>query len=113
MRCLRLKKGAVHNFLAIVGICSWSQEDIFSKEPVRRMIIAMSTNQSYLGTNRTNQFHYQKFNLNEIVIYRNTSISDQRVYFNTLGALDFFDKVGHGIPLADYPNHFIYAFDLT
>ena len=48
-------------FLATAGIRSWSQEDIFSKEPVQRMIIAMSTNQSYLGTNRTNPFHYQKF----------------------------------------------------
>ena len=109
-------------FLATAGIRSWSQEDIFSKEPVRRMIIAMSTNQSYLGTNRTNPFHYQKFNLNEIVIYRNglpvvgtpiSTTSDQRVYFNTLEALDFLDKGGHGILLADYPNHFILAFDLT
>ena len=109
-------------FLALDGIRSWSQEDIFSKEPVRRMIIAMSTNQSYLGTNRTNPFHYQKFNLNEIVIYRNgllvvgtpiSTTSDKRVYFNTLEALDFLDKGDHGIPLADYPNHFILAFDLT
>ena len=56
------------------------------------------------------------------MIYRNglpvvgTPISttpDQRDYFNTLGTLDFLDKGGHGIPLADYPNHFILAFDLT
>ena len=101
---------------------AWSQEDKFSKEPVRRMIIAMSTNQSYLGTNRTNPLPYQKFNLNEIVICRNelrvvgtplSTTSDQRVYFNTLEALDFLDKSGHCIPLADYPNHFILAFDLT
>ena len=31
-------------FLATTGIRSWSHEDIFSKEPVRRMIIAMATN---------------------------------------------------------------------
>ena len=86
------------------------------------MIIAMSTNQSYLGTNRTKPFHYQIFNLNKIVIYRNglpvvgtpiSTTSDQRVYFNTLEALDFLDKGGHGIHLADYPNHFILSFDLT
>ena len=56
------------------------------------------------------------------MIYRNrlpvvgtpiSTTSDQRVYFNTLEALDFLDKGGHGIPLADYPNHFILAFDLT
>ena len=82
----------------------------------------MSTNQSYLWTNGTNPLHHQKFNLNEIAIYRNgqpvvgTSISttsDQRVYFNTLKALVFLDKGGHGFPLANYPNHIILAFDLT
>ena len=86
------------------------------------MIIAMSTNQSYLGTNRINPFHYQKFNLNEIVIYRNgfpvvgtpiSTTSDQRIYFNTLEALDFLDKGFHGIPPANYSNHFILAFGLT
>ena len=55
-------------FLATTGIRNWSQEDIFSKEPVRRMVIAMATKQAYLGTNRTNPFHYQKFNLSQIVV---------------------------------------------
>ena len=109
-------------FLATAGNRSWSQEDIFSKEPVRRLIIALSTNPSYLGTNRTNPFHCQKFNLKEIVVYRNglsvvgtliSTTSDQRVSFNTLEALDFLDKGGHCISLADYPNQFILAFDLT
>ena len=50
-------------FLATTGIRSWSHEDIFSKKPVRRMIVAMATNQAYIGTNCTNHFHYQKFNL--------------------------------------------------
>ena len=59
------------NFLATTGVRSWSHEKVFSKEPVRRKIIAMATNQAYLGTNRTNLFHYQKFNLSQIVVYRN------------------------------------------
>ena len=109
-------------FLATTGIRSWSHEGIFSKEPVRRMIIAMATNQAYLGTNRTNPFHYQKFNLSYIVVYRNgqpivgTPVSttfNHRFYFNTLEALDFLDKGGHGIILENYPNHFILAFELT
>ena len=109
-------------FLATTGIRSWSHEDIFSKEPVRRMVIAMATNQAYLGTNRTNPFHYQKFNLSQIVVYRNgqpivgTPVSttfNHRIYFNTLEALDFLDKGAHGITLDNYPNHFILAFDLT
>ena len=105
-------------FLATTGIRCWSHEDIFSKEPVRRM----ATNQAYLGTNRTNPFHYQKFNLSQIVVYRNgqhivgTPVSitfNHRIYFKTLEALDFLDKGGHSMTLENYPNHFILAFDLT
>ena len=82
----------------------------------------MATIQSYLGTNRTNPFHYQKFNLSQIVVYRNgqpivgTPVSttfNHRIYFNTLEALDFLDKSVQGITLDNYPNHFIMAFDLT
>ena len=82
----------------------------------------MATNQAYLGTNRTNPFHYQKLNLSQIVVYRNgqsivgTPVSttfNHRTYFNTLEALDILDKGGHGITLDNYPNHFILAFDLT
>ena len=38
---------------------------------------------------------------------------NHRIYFNTLEALDFLDKGGHGITLDNYPNYFILAFDLT
>ena len=109
-------------FLAPTGKKSWSHEDNFSKERVRCMIIAMATNQAYLRINRTNPFHYQKFNLSQFVVYRNgqpidgTSDSttlNHHIYFNTLEALNFLDKVGHGIPLDDYTNHLILAFDLT
>ena len=109
-------------FSATTGIRSWSHEDIFSKEPLRRMVIAMATNQAYLRTNRTNPFHYQKFNLSQIVVYRNgqpitgTPVSttfNHRIYFKILEALDFLEKVGHGITLDNYPNHFILAFDST
>ena len=82
----------------------------------------MATNQAYLGTNRTNPFHYQKFNLSQIVVYRNgqpivgspvSTTFNHRIYFNSLEALDFLDKGGHGITLDNYPNHFILAFGLT
>ena len=67
------------------------------------MIIAMARNQAYLGTNRTNPFHYQKFNLSQVVVYRNgqlivgtpvLTIYNDPIYFNTLGTLDFLTKVG-------------------
>ena len=56
-------------FLATTGVQSWRQEDVLPKEPVRRIILAMSSNTATLGTNRTNPFHYQKFQLNENIVY--------------------------------------------
>ena len=125
-----LKNPAIYNyievvpktFLATAGVQSWRQEDVFAKEPVRRMIVAMSINEAYLGTNRTNPFHYQKLGLNEIFVYRNNlpiagtpiSTSDnERIYYNTLEAFDFVLNTIHGISLANYDNHYIMAFDLT
>ena len=110
------------NFLATTGVQSWRQEDVFAKEPVRRMILAMSSNTAYLGTNRTNPFHYQKFQLNEIIVCRNglpiagtpvSTTDNKRIYYNTLEALDFVFNNSHGISLANYHNHYIMAFDLT
>ena len=107
------------NFLATTGIRSWSHEDIFSKEPVRRMIVAMATNQAYLGTNRTSSFHYQNFNLSQIVVYRKgqpivgTPVSTtfkHRIYFNTLQALDFLDKGGHDITHGQLSQSFYSSF---
>ena len=86
------------------------------------MIIAMTTNRAYLGTNRTTPFHYQKFGVSQIFIYRNglpivgtpiSTVSNQRLYFNTLETLDFLDKGGSAISLSDYRNHFIMTLDLT
>ena len=105
------------SFLASTVVQSWCQEDAFSKEPVRQMIIAMTTNQAYLGTNRTNPFRYRAFNFSEVTIYPNglpivgTLISTaqrKQIYYNTIEALDFLKKgTGHGIPAGDYDNHFL------
>ena len=81
----------------------------------------MSINEAYLGTNRTNPFHYQKFGLNEIIAHRNglpiagipISTSDKKNHYNTLEALDIVLNTSHGISPADYDNHYIMAFDLT
>ena len=86
------------------------------------MIIARAANQAYFGINCTNPFHYQKLNFSQIVVYRNcqpivgTPVSttfNHRTYFNTLEALDFPNKGGHGKTLDNYPNHLTLAFDLT
>ena len=109
-------------FLAKTAIRIWSLEDIFLKEPVRRMVIAMATIQAHIGTNLTNPFHCQNFNLSQIVVYRDgepivgTLVSKtfiHRIYFNTLEALDFLDKGWHGKIRDNYPNHCILSFDST
>ena len=93
----------------------------FAKEPIRRMILAMSSNTASLGTNRTNTFH-QKFQLNEIIVYRNgptiagttmSTTDKKRMYHNTLEALDFVFDNSLGICLDNYHYHYIMAFDLT
>ena len=108
-------------FLASTGQYGWKQEDIFAREPIRRMAICMTTNSAFVGHNRTNPFHYQKFDLNQISIYRNglpiadspiSTVNDKRLYFNTLSDLAYIDN-GHGINLEDYPHHFVMVFDLT
>ncbi|XP_075253281.1 uncharacterized protein F54H12.2-like [Convolutriloba macropyga] len=108
-------------FLATAGQQSWKQEDIFTKEPIRRLIVAMCRSDAFIGTNTLNPFSYQKFDLNEIIIYRNgfatagTPISttdNKRLYYNSMAALAYVEN-GHGISLSDFPNHYFMVFDLT
>ena len=75
-----------------------------------------------MGTNRTNPFHYQKFELNEITFYRNGSPiadcpaptpDDKRKNYNTLEALYFVFLNSHGVSLTNYQNHYFMDFDLT
>ena len=82
----------------------------------------MSSNTAYLGTNRANPFHYQKFQLNEIIVYGNrlpiagtpvTNTNNKRNYYNQIEALDFVFNDSHGISLANYHSHRFLAFDLT
>ena len=108
-------------FLAPDGILSWTQEDVFHKEPIRRFAIALCTNTNFNGTNNTNPFQYSKFGLRSITVYRNgmpvagtpiMTTDNKRLYFNTLAALAYEDS-GNAIPLTDFPNHYIMVFDLT
>ena len=108
-------------FLASTGLHSWKQEDIFAREPIRRLAICLNTNEAFLGNNMQNPFHFQKFDLEQIYICRNglpvadspiSTTDNKRLYFNTISDLAYIDN-GHGISLPDYPNHFIMVFDLT
>ena len=108
-------------FLATAEQQSWKQEDFFTKEPIRRLIIAMSASAAFVGINTENPFSYRKFGLIEITVYRNgfatagtpmSTRDDKRLYFNSMGALVFIEN-GHAISLADFPRHYILVFDLT
>ena len=57
----RYNEAFLKAFLATAGQRSWKQEDFFTKEPSRRLIIAMSASIAYIGTNTENPFSYQKF----------------------------------------------------
>ena len=108
-------------FLASTGLQSWKQEDVFSREPIRRPAICVNTNEAFLGSKQLNPFHFRKFNLEQICIYRNglpvadspiNTTDDKRLYFNTMSDLAYIDN-GHEIKLYEYPSHFIMVFDLT
>ena len=108
-------------FLISTGVQSWSHEDVFTREPIRRFAIAMATNEAFLGAKSVNPFHFQKFNLNSITVYRNgypvagtplQTENDKKLYLNSLEALAF-GQHGHGVPYNDYANHYILVFDLT
>ena len=108
-------------FLATTGQQSWKHEDIFTKEPIRRVIVALCVGTAFIGTNTANPFHYQKFGLREITIYRNgfatagtpmSTTDNKRLYYNSMSALAYVEN-GHGIPLSEFANHYIMVFDLT
>ena len=107
--------------MATTGQQSWKHDDIFTKEPIRRVIVALCVGTAFIGTNTANPFHYQKFGLREITIYRNgfatagtpmSTTDNQRLYYNSMSALAYVQN-GHGIPLSEFANHYIMVFDLT
>ena len=93
---------------------SWSEEDVFSKEPIRRFALALISNQAFLDSKLKNPFHYQKHGLNGVTVYRNgypiagTPLStddEKRLYKTTMDAF-VFGYHGHGTPFTNYTDHF-------
>ena len=108
-------------FLISTGVQSWSHEDKFTRELIRRFAIAMATNEAFLGAKRVNHFLFQNFNLHSITVYRNgypvagtplQTEDDNKFQLNLLEALAF-GQHGHGVPKNDYSNHYLLVFDLT
>ena len=114
--------GAIEKtLLAKAGQRSWKLEDIFTKEPIRWLIVALCRSNALIGTKNINPYHYQKFDLSEITVYRNgfatagtpmLTNDNKRLYYNSMSALAYVEN-GHGIPLSDFAHHFIMVFDLT
>ena len=107
--------------MATTGQQSWKHEDIFTKEPIRGVIVALCVGTAFIGTNTANPFHYQKFGLREITIYRNgfatagtpmSTTDNKRLYYISMSALAYVEN-GHGKPLSEFANHYIMVFDLT
>ena len=111
----------IKTFLASTGLQCWRQEDVFCREPIRRLAICLNTNEAFLGSKQLNLFHFCKFNLEQIFIYRNglpvadspkKTTNEKHLYFNTMSDLAYIDN-GHGIKLSEYPSHLIVVFDFT
>ena len=56
------------SFLPSTGARSWKHENVFNKEPIRRMVIALNAHQDFLGSNQSSPFHYRKLNLSQIAV---------------------------------------------
>ena len=88
-------------FLVSTGLHNWKQEDIFAREPIRRLAICLNTSEAFLGNNRQNPFHFQKLNLEQIYAYRNglpvadspiSRADNKRLYFNAISDLAYIEN---------------------
>jgi hypothetical protein len=111
----------VKTYLVPKGHNAMIEEDIFNSAPIRRLVVAMNQITQFTGTLNSNPFHYQKFDLSRVLLYREGQAvgttplvleNNTRAYFNTIKALHA-QHSGNGIKLEDYSNHFILVFVLT
>ena len=95
------------------------QENLFNNALIRRVAIAMNTNSAFTGSFTENPFWYQQFDLrqNKIlrggqpIVYFGTADSC-RLYVTTMKAMNFQDDIP-SIPIDDFKDHYVLAFDLT
>ena len=99
---------------------SWSYEDAFTREPIRRFAGAMATNGVFLGAKLVNIFDFRKLNLDRITVYRNgypvpgtplQKDNDEKFNLNSLEAW-VSGKHGRGVPYSDLANLYLLVFDL-
>ena len=97
----------------------FNQENIFNNAPVLRIAIAMNTNSAFTGFYTENPFWYQQFELRQIRIFRGgqpmvdfDAADNCRLYFTTMKAMNFQGDIP-SIPIDNYRDHYVLAFDLT
>ena len=104
------------------GTIEHTFDDVFNRQPISRVVVAMNTETNFIGNSKTNPFHYQKFGLAKITIEREGQLvggtplfvnhTNVRAYYNTLKALEV-EHVGNGITIDAFDDHFILVFKLT
>ena len=108
-------------YLIPIGNNQMIEEDIFNAAPIRRLVVAMNLSEDFRGSLGSNPFHYQKFDLKKVVLYREGAAvgctplrleQNTRAYYNTIKALNA-AHAGNGLKLEDFGNHFILVFVLT
>ena len=95
------------------------QENIFNNAAVRRIALAMKTNSAFTGSYTEKPFWYQQFDLRQIRILRGgqpiidfDTVDNCRLYVTTMKALNFQDDIPL-IPIDNFKDHYVLAFDLT
>ena len=97
-------------------------DDIFNRQPVSKLYIAMNLERNFMGEVGSNPFCYRKFGLSKVTIKRESQAiagtplslqaSNVRAYHNTLKTLNV-AHFGNGITLHNFDHHFILGFTLT
>ena len=97
----------------------FSQENIFSNVPIRRIANPMNTTSAFTGSFTGNPFWYQQFDLRQIRILRGgqpivdfDTVDICRLYVTTMKAINFQDDIP-SIPIDDFKDHYLLVFDLT
>ena len=79
----------------------------------------MNTNSAFTGCSTENSFWYQDFNLRQIRILRAgqaiadfDAVDNCRLYVTTMEAMSFQDDIP-SIPIDNFQEHYVLAFDLT
>lgn len=112
----------VKSFVVPTGYTQFRKEDIFQREPISRLLFGMNNEADFTGNEKTNPFHYQKFNLHKFTFEREgarvggtpvtVSQTDNFSYRTTQFALGL-EHCGNGIPPEEFKHHYINVIRLT